>query len=266
MKVTTWNVNGIRAAQRKGFNEWVAAEAPDVLLLQETRAPADLVAEIVGEGYTTHCFPCEIKGRAGVAIAVKNTLEATGWYEDPGTAPVDTGRWLEVTVNGVRFVSAYLHSGEVASEEKMAAKYAHLSYIKDRFAQLLTASRAGEGEALVCGDYNIVHTELDIKNWKSNHNKTAGVLDEEIAYLDEWMGDGWVDTHRQILGPSERCYTWWSQRGNAFTNDVGWRIDYQLATPGLAQRATSATVGRAASYAERISDHAPLTVIYADTP
>lgn len=116
---------------------------------------------------------------------------------------------------------------------------------------------------VMAGDFNIVHTERDITNWRSNHNKTAGVLDPEIAYLDKWMGEfGYVDVQRSLIGDEQAEYTWWSQRGKAFENNVGWRIDYHLATPALAQRAQSVRIDRADSYDMRWSDHAPLLVTY----
>src|SRR5699024_7453127 len=116
---------------------------------------------------------------------------------------------------------------------------------------------------LIAGDLNIVHTEKDIKNWRPNHNKTSGVLDDEIDYVTTWLDEiGYVDVQRVLAGDVQGPYAWWSQRGKAFDNDAGWRIDYQLLTPGLAARATSAEVERAASYDTRWSDHAPLSITY----
>ena len=129
--------------------------------------------------------------------------------------------------------------------------------------QLFERAAAGGPQALMAGDLNVVRSEKDIKNWKPNHNKTAGVLDEEIAHLEGWFSQGWVDVQRQLAGPdAQGPYTWWSQRGKAFDNNTGWRIDYQVATPALAKKAQDFSIGRASSYAERWSDHAPLEVIY----
>ncbi|MBE6483921.1 MAG: exodeoxyribonuclease III [Actinomycetaceae bacterium] len=263
MKIATCNVNGIRAAARKGLAAWIAGADPDVLLLQEVRAPDDLVAPLIGEGYQVITWACDIRGRAGVAVAVRNGIavgeQVRGLRE--AFSPVDTGRWLEVELPdfGLRVVSAYLHSGDAASPEKMAAKYAHLNAVDTRLTEL-----SGTEKVLVGGDFNIVRGERDIANWKPNHNRHSGVLDPEIAYLDRWFGEyGYVDVQRLLLPDEQGPYTWWSQRGKAFDNNTGWRIDYQLVSPALAGVATAARVDRAASYQERFSDHAPLVVDYA---
>ncbi len=280
MLVATCNVNGIRAAVRKGMLAWVEQTAPDVLLLQEVRAPADLAQEILGADYQVFSHACEIAGRAGVAVALKKDLASgasvfglsAGLVGVENEAPVDTGRWLEVAVPELdtTFISAYLHSGDVASSDKMNAKYAHLARVDARLKQLATAGdvrevNLGQANFVFAGDFNIVHRPVDIKNWKPNHNKTAGVLDEEIAYLERWFGEyGLVDIQRYLTGADVAGpYTWWSQRGKAFDNDSGWRIDYQVTNPALAQKAESFTVHRAPSYDARWSDHAPLVVQYA---
>lgn len=266
MLVATVNVNGIRAAVRKGMRDWVQATGADVVLLQEVRAPEDLVAEIVGDDYTLIQQASRLKGRAGVAIAVRADHPVTANVIGLGAAEpdVDTGRWVEATVPslGTTFVSAYLHSGVATDSEKMAAKYAHLDKVETRLGELLEARSAAVPHVLVGGDFNIVHTERDIKNWKPNYNKTSGVLQPEIDYLDRWFAGGWVDVHRKLSGEAQGPYTWWSQRGKAFDNDAGWRIDYQMTTPELAEQASGARVDRAASYAQRWSDHAPLVMKY----
>ena len=268
MRIATCNVNGIRAAARKGMGQWIAEAEADVLLLQEVRAPAELVPPLIGEGYRVVVEPCRIKGRAGVAVAVREDIEIGATRagldydaEGPGEPDVDSGRWLEVDLPelGLTVVSAYLHSGDAKNEAKMAAKYAHLDAVSARLAAMDRA-----GLAVVGGDFNIVRGEGDIKNWKSNHNRTSGVLDTEIAYLDSWFGElGLADVQRELTGEGQAAYTWWSQRGKAFDNDAGWRIDYQMATRPLADRATAARVDRAPSYGTRFSDHAPLLVDYA---
>ena len=295
MQVASVNVNGIRAAARKGFGQWLAAAAPDVLLMQEVRAPEEITRELVPESYQLFAHPSEIAGRAGVAVAVRKDIAVgqvraglhAGLAAGKPEEPVDTGRWLEVDLpeltgagelrGGVTVVSAYLHSGVAGDPAKMAAKYSHLERVTARLEQLnavreheVDPAQPGLANVLVAGDFNIVRTALDIKNWKGNHNKTSGVLDAEISYLDRWFGDldrggqGWVDAQRALIGPeAEAPYTWWSNRGQAFDRNVGWRIDYQMVTPGLAAVAREARVDRAASYAERWSDHAPLVVGYA---
>ncbi|WP_216378339.1 exodeoxyribonuclease III [Arcanobacterium phocae] len=285
MLIATCNVNGIRAAVRKGIQEWITTTAPDVLLLQEVRAPEELVPSLIGENYRVYQQACDIKGRAGVAVAVKNDYavsrvsiglgadlpesdpgaDARTFWDRPAEPGVDTGRWVEVDIPqlGTTFVSAYLHSGTATDEAKMAAKYSHLDRVSTRLVQLQQNRPADVPHVLVTGDFNIVHTELDITNWRSNHNKTSGVLDPEIAYLDKWMNEfGYVDVQRSLIGDEQAEYTWWSQRGKAFDNNVGWRIDYHLASPELASVAQSVRVDRASSYDQRWSDHAPLLIDY----
>ncbi|VEG27292.1 exodeoxyribonuclease III [Actinomyces howellii] len=277
MRIATVNVNGIRAAARKGMGKWIAQAEPDVLLLQEVRAEESIAADLL-PGYSTVVWPCRIKGRAGVAVAVpeggavsitavRHGVAAPGQPEPD----VDSGRWLEAdlsvqgadgSVEELTVVSAYLHSGQLGTE-KMDQKYAHLDLVGARLAQLLEAAGSAGRQALMAGDLNVVRSERDIKNWRPNHNKIAGVMDEEIAHLETWFDSGWVDVSRHLVGPeAQGPYTWWSQRGKAFDNDAGWRIDYQVATPGLAARAEEVSVARAADYASRWSDHAPLVVDY----
>ncbi|WP_124039248.1 exodeoxyribonuclease III [Neoactinobaculum massilliense] len=270
MKITTVNVNGIRAAVRKGMRDWVAAEAPDVILMQEVRADPEIVTTVLpNSAYTVLVEASKLKGRAGVAVAVRHGLDIgevrRGLPEDD--IPVDTGRWLEVDLPGLTVISAYLHSGVASKPEKMDAKYAHLDRVSARLAELDTAA-----PILVCGDFNVVRDERGIANWRSNHNRTSGVLDQEIAYLDRWFEAGWSDVQRELEdraggvvetdGVKKDVYTWWSQRGKAFDNNVGWRIDYQMATAPLAARAETFAVGRADAWDRRWSDHAPLTVTY----
>lgn len=270
MLVATCNVNGIRAAVRKGFSAWLAETSLDVLLLQEVRAPEDLLPELIGDSYQVFAHASALAGRAGVAIALQKKYAAgevqiglpaaAGGSAEPD---VDTGRWLEVDVPELEttFVSAYLHSGVADNPEKMQAKYAHLDKVSTRLEQIPAAPR--QKHILVAGDFNIVYGEKDIKNWKSNHNKTSGVLDKEIAYLHKWFGEfGYVDVQRHLAGDIQGPYTWWSQRGKAFDNDAGWRIDYQMSDADLAARAVMQRVDRAPSYAERFSDHAPLVIEY----
>ncbi|MGC5629398.1 exodeoxyribonuclease III [Georgenia sp. Z1344] len=271
MKIATVNVNGVRAAYRKGMGEWLAEAAPEVALLQEVRADEATLSGLLGDGWTVVQQASDLKGRAGVAIAT--TLDVTAVRIGLGTekeAPVDTGRWVEadVVVPGLdvplTLVSAYIHSGTVTDQQKMDNKYAHLRRTTARLSELTEQHAAGEREVLLAGDLNIVRTEQDIKNWKGNHNKTSGVLDDEIAFVDTWIDElGLVDVHRQLSGDVQGPYTWWSNRGKAFDNDAGWRIDYQLVTPGFAGRAQESQVDRAPSWDTRWSDHAPLVVTYA---
>ena len=265
MRMVSVNVNGVRAAARKGMAEWLADSGAAVGGLQEVRAPIELTAPLLGEGWEVVEQACEIKGRAGVAIASRTPLtdvlagvEALGGVMDE---PVHTGRWIEATIESpsgpVRVVSTYQHSG-TAGTPKMDQKYAMLDASTARLEQL----QKDFERVVVMGDINIAHTNNDIKNWKGNL-KSAGFLPEERAYLDRWFEAGWVDIHRVFVGDQPGPYTWWSQRGKAFDNDAGWRIDYQLASPALAQTVTDVRVDRAPSYDTRWTDHAPLVVDYA---
>ena len=322
MRIATVNVNGIRAAARKGMDQWLRSSGADVVLLQEVRAEEPVAASLL-PGYEAVTWPCRVKGRAGVSVAVRQGGSVRLGQVRYGVAPpgtqepdVDSGRWLEADllpaspgpdhvdvpdpaqrpVAGqttrpdpgapdpapdpgapgqdpggpgtpsesarplLTVVSAYFHAGQVGTE-RMGQKYAHLSLVDARMSALL-ASAADGPPVLVAGDLNIVHTASDIRNWRSNHNRTSGVLDEEIAYLDTWFSSGWVDTVRRLAGPVQGPYTWWSQRGSAFENDTGWRIDYHLTTPSLAALARSFTIDKAARRSGRWSDHAPLVVDY----
>ncbi|WP_037570649.1 exodeoxyribonuclease III [Phaeacidiphilus oryzae] len=261
--VTTVNVNGLRAAARKGYQEWLAATSADVVCLQEVRAePEQLPAEVrEPEGWHTVWAPAAAKGRAGVAVLSREEPLATriGF----GSAEFDTsGRYAEIELPGLVVASLYLPSGEVGTErqdekERFMAEF--LPFLIERRAKAAAEGR----EVVVCGDWNIAHTENDIKNWKSNQ-KNSGFLPEERAWLTRVLEEaGYVDTVRHLHPDQPGPYSWWSYRGRAFDNDAGWRIDYQLSTPGLAARAATATVERAPSHPERWSDHAPVTVTYA---
>ena len=279
LKIATVNVNGIRAAFRKGMDTWLEQANPDVVLAQEVRASEEITQELFGDNWQVVVNASQLKGRAGVAVAVRKSspwhLEDSKADTVPVEVPQDGGRWLEALLhrkNGtgddedvrLRVISAYFHSGEVGSE-KQDHKMAHLERIEERLEQLMSAGASSENTeplVLVAGDFNVVHTELDIKNWKPNHNKRAGVLDEEIVFLDRWREQGWVDVVRALAGQVQGPYSWWSWRGKAFDNDAGWRIDYHLATPRLAEAARSQQVDRAAAYDQRFSDHAPVVVTY----
>ena len=267
LTIATANVNGIRAAWKRGMGEWVDTRKPDVLLLQEVRAPDELIAEYLpADQWDLAHAESESKGRSGVAIASRLPMRAVRINLDQGVE-TNSGRWveadLEVPAEGDRpgctltVVSAYLHSGTVGTPS-MDEKYAFLDLVTARMAEIV----AGGGLAVVAGDLNIAHRTVDIKNWKGNV-RSAGFLPEERAYVDRWLDEqGWHDLGRELGGEGPGPYTWWSWRGKAFDNDSGWRIDYQLATPALARAARTAVVERAESYDRRWSDHAPLVVEY----
>ena len=260
------------------MDTWLEQANPDVVLAQEVRASEEITSELFGDDWQVAVNASQLKGRAGVAVAVRKSspwrLADSQADTVPVEVPQDGGRWLEAVLTRenegekadaqLRVISAYFHSGEVGTE-KQDHKMAHLERIGKRLEQLMSADASSENAdplVLVAGDFNVVHTELDIKNWKPNHNKRAGVLDEEIAFLDRWREQGWVDVVRNLAGEVQGPYSWWSWRGKAFDNNAGWRIDYQLATPRLAQVACSQQVDRAAAYDQRFSDHAPVVVSY----
>ncbi|RLK47810.1 exodeoxyribonuclease III [Microbacterium telephonicum] len=271
LRIASVNVNGIRAAARKGMGAWLETADVDILTLQEVRAEAaDLAAALPG----WHVVGDEAlaKGRAGVAIAAREPLEI--WRIDLGDETLDSkGRWIEADVRvgdeTLTVVSAYVFTGEDGTE-KQVAKYAFLDAMEARMPQL--------GDlALITGDLNVGHREFDIRNWKGNLKK-AGFLPRERAYFDRFLGAagetvttvdggsgtglGWVDVGRTWAGEVDGPYSWWSNRGKAFDTDTGWRIDYHLATPALAARVADYRIVRAPSWDTRWSDHAPVVADY----
>ncbi|MEU3446536.1 exodeoxyribonuclease III [Streptomyces thermolilacinus] len=262
LTVTTANVNGVRAAAKKGFVEWLAGTAADVLCLQEVRADESQLPEAVRapEGWHAYHAPAAAKGRAGVSLYTRREPDAVrvGF----GVSEFDTsGRYLEADLPGVTVASLYLPSGEVGTErqdEKVRFMDAFLPYLKE-----LRERAAADGrEVLVCGDWNIAHREADLKNWRANRN-SSGFLPEEREWFGRVIDEaGYVDVVRALHPDQDGPYSWWSYRGRAFDNDSGWRIDYHMATPGLASRALKARVERAETHAARWSDHAPVTAVY----
>jgi exodeoxyribonuclease-3 len=271
LRIASVNVNGIRAAYRKGMGDWLDARNVDILALQEVRAETEHITDLLGDEWNVLHDAATAKGRAGVALASRRRAEihrVTFGADDFDSA----GRWLEADydVDGtiVTAVSTYVHSGEVGSP-KQIEKFTFLDAMLER----LPAIQQHNELAVVMGDLNVGHRTLDIKNWRGNR-KNSGFLPEERAYLDQLIGAeeaddynagggfGWVDVGRRHAGDVDGPYTWWSNRGQAFDNDTGWRIDYQLATPALAAKVTDYAVDRAAAYDQRWSDHAPVVVDY----
>ncbi|WP_432849691.1 exodeoxyribonuclease III [Amycolatopsis sp. CA-161197] len=261
LTVSTVNVNGLRAAVKKGFVEWLATTKADVVACQEVRAEAaQLPAHVVEpEGWFAAHAPSAAKGRNGVSLYSRvEPDEVRVGFGEPEFE--DSGRYLEMHLPGVVVASLYLPSGDVGTErqdEKERFMAAFLPYLGELRAKSAAAGR----EVVVVGDWNIAYDTVDLKNWKGNH-KNSGFLPEERAWLGRVYDEaGYVDVQRRLHeGPGP--YTWWSYRGQAFDNDSGWRIDCQLATPTLAASVQSVVVERAATYAERWSDHAPVTATY----
>ena len=268
LRIATVNVNGVRAAYRNGMPAWLEQTQPEILALQEVRAETeDLVrlfdefeTERGGAGWHVLHDKATAKGRAGVAILSRHEPLANRTEFGP-KAFDSAGRWLEadfeVAGHKLTVISTYVHAGEVDTP-KQVEKYKFLNAMQKRMAELMAS---GE-KVVVLGDLNVGHTELDIKNWRGNV-KNAGFLPEERGFFDIFMQkQGWIDLGRQFHPDVPGPYTWWSNRGQAFDTDTGWRIDYQLATPSLAELADQYKVHRAPSYAERWSDHAPVVVDY----
>ena len=266
LSIATVNVNGLRAARANGMGDWVRARKPDVITMQEVRAPDDmvhgLVHEIAGRGWDVAHDESTSKGRAGVAVASRRPIAAARFGLRGLPAGVDgSGRWceadIEVDAGILTVVSAYVHTGDADSESRMAEKLSFLDGAGARLDQLRAEGRM----VLLTGDLNVAHREVDIKNWKGNLTR-AGFLPVERSWFDRLYGRGWVDVGRVLGGEGPGPYTWWSWRGKAFDTDAGWRIDYPIPDPALAATAVDAVVDRAPSYAERWSDHAPLVVRY----
>lgn len=264
MIVTTINVNGVRAAVRqrseenRGLLHWLAQTSADVVCLQETRADdtqlAEALAPALGDGWHLASAEPHLKGRSGVAILSRAPFRDVR-VGLAGTEFENHGRYVEADLPGGRTVaSLYIHTGE-AGTDRQVEKERFMAGLAERMAEL-----SAEGhDAVLCGDWNIAHTENDIKAWKANVKK-SGFLPGERQWLTELMDAGWVDVVRALHPDRPGPYSWWSWRGKAFDNDAGWRIDYHLATGGLAARARSARVEKPEAYALRWSDHAPVTV------
>jgi len=253
MRIISANLNGIRSAANKGFFTWMQTMQPDVLCLQETKAHRhQLDASIFHPpGYHSYFFDAQKKGYSGVAIYTKQqpdrVVTGLNWH----TADME-GRYIQADFGQLSVASIYLPSG-TSGEERQAIKYQFLDFYREHLGTL-----AGNGrEYIICGDFNIAHKPIDLKNWRSNQ-KNSGFLPEERAWLDELFSQaGFCDAFRKINEEAEQ-YTWWSHRGKAWEKNVGWRIDYQVVTPGLSNAVLNASIYKE----QRFSDHAPLIVDY----
>jgi len=254
LRIVTLNLNGIRSAARKGFVEWAEAQNADVLCVQEVKAQQADLGDALGRigGLHGHFHFAEKKGYSGVGLFSRRRPKALRYGF--GNAEFDAeGRYVEADFGRYTVVSMYLPSGS-SSEERLAAKFRFLEAFLPHLAELRACGR----EVVICGDINIAHREIDLTNWRSNQ-KNSGFLPEERAWLTRVFDEvGFVDVFRRI-DPRPEQYTWWSNRGQSWAKNVGWRLDYQIATPGIAARARRASI-----YLEaRFSDHAPLTIDYA---
>lgn len=266
MRIISFNANGIRSAAGKGFFDWLEAQAADVVCLQETKAQEHQLPDSPFRPDGHHCFYRDAttrKGYSGVAIYARREPDEVrsglGW-----PAFDEEGRYIEARFGRLSVVSFYIPSGS-SREDRQDFKFRVMDWLAPILGEWLASGR----DYVLCGDWNIVRSERDIRNWQSNQ-KNSGCLPEERRWLNGLIGadggsdgtpprpDGWVDSYRR-LHPEGRDYTWWSNRANAWANDVGWRIDYQLVTPGLAAGLRAARVARS----PRFSDHAPYVVDYA---
>lgn len=255
LRIITLNLNGIRSAWNKGFSRWAETQNADVVCLQELKAQLpDLSGEMKAAGGLHAYYHCaEKKGYSGVGLWCRQEPDQV--IEGTGCAEFDAeGRYLRADFGKLTVISLYLPSGS-SSPERQAAKFRFM----DVFFPLLNELAASGRDVAVCGDWNIAHQEIDLKNWRGNR-KNSGFLPEERAWVSRVLEhDAWRDVYRHLHPTAtDECYTWWSNRGQARANNVGWRIDYQLATPALAASARQAAVYKD----QRFSDHAPLTIDY----
>ncbi|MEX0637572.1 MAG: exodeoxyribonuclease III [Burkholderiales bacterium] len=253
MRVITLNVNGIRSAARKGLYRWLAAQKADVVCLQEIKAHDGDLLEAMRAPRGLHGFfsHAEKKGYAGVGLYSRVRPDAVD--AGFGVREFDSeGRYLEARFGELSVVSVYLPSGS-AGPRRQASKFRFLDVFLPHLRKLKRSGR----QVILCGDWNIAHQAIDLKNWRSNQ-KNSGFLPEERAWLTKVFDDlGFVDVFRTLNAKPEQ-YTWWSNRGQAWAKNVGWRIDYQVATPGIAARARRESIYKR----KRFSDHAPLTIDY----
>lgn len=255
LRIITLNLNGIRSAGRKGFFDWLQTQNADIVCLQELKAQVgDMAREFLNPaGYFGYFHYAEKKGYSGVGLYSRRQPEQI--IEGFGVPEFDAeGRYIEAMFGRLSIVSVYLPSGS-SSPERQEAKFRFLAQFRPHLEQLQRSGR----EVLLCGDWNIAHREIDLKNWKGNQ-KNSGFLPEERAWIGGVFDQvGFVDVYRRLHPDSEgEAYTWWSNRGQARAKNVGWRIDYQIATPTLAAAARHASVFKDKWF----SDHAPLMIDY----
>lgn len=253
MRIITINLNGIRSAAKKGFYSWLARQDADIVCLQELKGQVEQFSPqiLAPKGFHGYFHEAEKKGYSGVGLYCRRQPDrvrmGTGWPD------IDAeGRYLQADFGDLTVASVYLPSG-TSGDERQAVKYRCM----DRFTPFLKAMQADGRNYILCGDWNIAHKEIDLKNWRGNR-KNSGFLPEERAWMDTLLGEmGFVDVFRTLNQKPDQ-YTWWSNRGQAWAKNVGWRIDYQVATPGVAQTARTQSIYKR----KRFSDHAPLIIDY----
>ncbi len=259
LRICSLNMNGIRAAYRKGLADWLATHKPNMVCLQEVRIQDKDLNDAMRhpEGYRGHFNLAQKAGYSGVGLYLEN--EPNQIISGMGCTEFDPeGRIIKADYDNLSIISAYLPSGS-SGEPRQEAKYRFLAHFEQWLSALMTDHKATGHEYIICGDWNIAHHEIDLKNWRGNQ-KNSGFLPEERAWLTTLFDEaGWVDVYRSLYpDQSSESYTWWSNRGQAWANNTGWRIDYHIATPGAAAAAQKAWVYKD----ERYSDHAPLIIEY----
>lgn len=253
MKIITANTNGIRAAGRKGFFDWLVREKADVVCIQETKAQVDQLSDALyhPEGYSCFYHDAQKKGYSGVSLYCAREPDAVIVGMDNEEFDFE-GRYIEAQFGQLSVISLYMPSGS-ASEERQAVKYRCMDHMLEK----LKAMKASGRDYIVCGDWNIAHKNEDIRNWRGN-KKNSGFLPEERAWLDTLFDEvGFIDGFRE-LPQAEHEYTWWSNRGQSWANNTGWRIDYQILSPSMAGTVRETNVYKD----ERFSDHSPLVMGY----
>jgi exodeoxyribonuclease-3 len=253
LRIITLNLNGIRSAAKKGFFDWLAKTRADIVCVQEVKAQAaDMTPQFLApDGYRSFFHYADKKGYSGVGLYCKREPDEV--ITGLGIHDIDAeGRYLRCDFGNLSVVSVYLPSGS-SSEERQQVKF---SFMERFFPHLQNMVKSGR-EFILCGDWNIAHKEIDLKNWRGNQ-KNSGFLPEERAWLTQVFDElGWVDVFRRLNKEPEQ-YTWWSNRGRAWAKNVGWRIDYHIATPGAAAKVKKETIYKE----QRFSDHAPLIIDY----
>ncbi|MEL6184491.1 MAG: exodeoxyribonuclease III [Myxococcota bacterium] len=252
MRVITTNVNGIRAAAHKGYFKWQRRQDADVVCLQEVRALPEQMPDEARAPRRYHAYfaPAVRKGYSGVAIYTRRepdrVVRTLGWPRAD-----EEGRYLQLDFGDLSVVSMYMPSGS-ASDDRQVTKFEFMRRLRGHLDDLRADGRA----YVVCGDMNVAHRKIDLENWRSNQ-KNSGFLPQERAWMDDLFAAGWLDAFR-VVNPHPREYTWWSNRGQAWAKNVGWRLDYQFATDNLRSAVRSASVYRK----KRFSDHSPVVIDY----
>lgn len=253
MRIISLNTNGIRSAERKGVFPWLALQQADVVCIQETKAQENQLDNAVFYPESYHCFYHDAvkKGYSGVALFCRKmpdkVIKGIGWADFD-----EEGRFIEAQFGNLSVISLYLPSGS-SGDERQTFKF----QVLERFLLYLQTLAQSTRDIVICGDWNIAHKTIDLKNWRGNV-KNSGFLPEERAWMDQlFAGNQWLDAFRLINQEAEQ-YTWWSNRGQAWTKNVGWRIDYQIISASLGDKVLATSIYKD----ERFSDHAPLIMDY----